>query len=138
MMGHLYFPRLNRTSKPFSQSLLPYLPILASPSFIFCKREYSSLCFTCRYHRMMQSKVKPLHSKVSETSSAVEQAVGKLSSMESKLKDLEERLKSLATAYEEASIDKCRQHELTQTLDSQLSQAAYFEEVSVMGGRIMT
>ncbi|XP_015758877.1 PREDICTED: dynein beta chain, ciliary-like [Acropora digitifera] len=115
------------------QSLLPYLPILASPSFIFCKREYSSLCFTCRYHRMMQSKVKPLHSKVSETSSAVEQAVGKLSSMESKLKDLEERLKSLATAYEEASIDKCRQHELTQTLDSQLSQAAYFEEVLSSG-----
>lgn len=83
---------------------------------------------------MMQSKVKPLHSKVSETSLAVEQAVGKLSSMESKLKDLEERLKSLATAYEEASIDKCRQHELTKTLDSQLSQAAYFEEVSAMGG----
>lgn len=82
-----------------------------------------------RYHRMMQSKVKPLHSKVSETSSAVEQAVGKLSSLESKLNDLEERLKSLALAYEEASIDKCRQYELTETLDSQLSQAAYFEEV---------
>ena len=78
---------------------------------------------------MMQSKVKPLHSKVSETSSAVELAVGKLSSMESKLKDLEERLRSLALAYEEASIDKCRQYELSETLDSQLSQAAYFEEV---------
>lgn len=79
---------------------------------------------------MMQSKVKPLHTKVSETSSAVEHAVSKLSSMESKLTDLEERLKSLAVAYEEASIDKCRQYELTETLDSQLSQAAYFEEVS--------
>ena len=78
---------------------------------------------------MMQSKVKPLHSKVSETSSAVESAVGKLSSMESKLKDLEERLRSLAQAYEDASIDKCRQYELTETLDSQLSQAAYFEQV---------
>ena len=78
---------------------------------------------------MMQSKVKPLHTKVSETSSAVEHAVSKLSSMESKLTDLEERLKSLALAYEEASIDKCRQYELTETLDSQLSQAAYFEEV---------
>ena len=78
---------------------------------------------------MMQSKVKPLHSKVSETSSAVEHAVGKLSSMESKLKDLEERLRSLALAYEEASINKCRQYELTETLDSQLSQAAYFEQV---------
>ena len=77
----------------------------------------------------MQSKVKPLHSKVSETSSAVEHAVGKLSSMESKLKDLEERLRSLALAYEEASINKCRQYELTETLDSQLSQAAYFEQV---------
>jgi len=78
---------------------------------------------------MMQSKVKPLHSKVSETSSAVEHAVGKLSSMESKLKDLDERLRSLALAYEEASINKCRQYELTETLDSQLSQAAYFEQV---------
>lgn len=77
----------------------------------------------------MQSKVKPLHSKVSETSSAVELAVGKLSSMESKLKDLEERLRSLAQAYEDASIDKCRQYELTETLGSQLSQAAYFEQV---------
>ncbi|XP_066025345.1 uncharacterized protein [Pocillopora verrucosa] len=86
-----------------------------------------------RYHRMMQSKVKPLHAKVSETSSAVELAVGKLSSMESKLKDLEERLRSLALAYEEASIDKCRQYELTETLDSQLSQAAYFEEVLSSG-----
>lgn len=81
---------------------------------------------------MMQSKVKPLHAKVSETSSAVEQAVSKLSSLESKLKDLEERLRSLALAYEEASIDKCRQFELTETLDSQLSQAAYFEEVGVL------
>ena len=79
---------------------------------------------------MMQFKVKPLHAKVSETSSAVELAVGRLSSMESKLMDLEERLRSLALAYEEASIDKCRQFELTETLDSQLSQAAYFEEVS--------
>lgn len=78
---------------------------------------------------MMQSKVKPLHTKVSETSSAVEHAVSKLSSMESKLTDLEERLKSLAAAYEEASIDKCRQYELTETLDLRLSQAAYFEEV---------
>ncbi|XP_020627063.1 dynein beta chain, flagellar outer arm-like isoform X2 [Orbicella faveolata] len=86
-----------------------------------------------RYHRMMQSKVKPLHSKVSETSSAVELAVGKLSSMESKLKDLEERLRSLAQAYEDASIDKCRQYELTETLDSQLSQAAYFEQVLSSG-----
>ncbi|CAH3195792.1 unnamed protein product, partial [Porites evermanni] len=53
--------------------------------------------------------------------------------MESKLTDLEERLKSLALAYEEASIDKCRQYELTETLDSQLSQAAYFEEVLSSG-----
>ena len=78
---------------------------------------------------MMQSKVKPLHAKVFETTSAVKQATGKLSSMESKLKDLEVRLKSLALAYEEASIDKCRQFQLTETLDLQLSQAAYFEEV---------
>ena len=80
---------------------------------------------------MMQSRVKPLHGKVAETSSAVEHAVGKLSSLDSKLHDLDERLKSLSAAYEDASIDKCRQYELTQTLKSQLSQAAYFEQVSL-------
>lgn len=82
-----------------------------------------------RYHRMMQSKVKPLHAKVAETSSAEDIAVDKMSTMDEKLTGLEERLKTLALAYEEASIDKCRQHELTQNLDTKLKQAAYFEQV---------
>lgn len=78
---------------------------------------------------MMQSKVKPLHAKVAETSSAEDIAVEKMSTMDEKLKGLEERLKTLALAYEEASIDKCRQYELTQNLDTKLKQAAYFEQV---------
>ncbi|EDO43524.1 predicted protein [Nematostella vectensis] len=53
--------------------------------------------------------------------------------MDDKLKGLEDRLKSLSQAYEDASIDKCRQFELTQTLDAQLTQAAYFEKVLASG-----
>ena len=88
--------------------------------------------YIVRYHRMMQSRVKPLHSKVADTSAAVDQAEGKLAALASKHKDLEERLQSLAHAYEEACIDKCRQFELAQTLQSQLQQAAHFEEVGVV------
>ena len=78
---------------------------------------------------MMQSRVKPLHSKVADTSAAVEHAEMKLTALTSKHSDLEERLHSLAEAYEEACVDKCRQYELSQTLQAQLQQAAHFEEV---------
>ena len=78
---------------------------------------------------MMQSRVKPLHAKVAETSAAVEHAEGKLAALANKHKDLEQRLLSLGEAYEEACIDKCRQFELSQTLQAQLQQAAHFEEV---------
>lgn len=79
---------------------------------------------------MMQSKVKPLHAKVAETSSTEATAMEKMTTMNDKLTGLEDRLKALALAYEDASIDKCRQYELTQTLDTKLKQAAYFEEVT--------
>lgn len=80
---------------------------------------------------MMQSKVKPLHAKVAETSSTEATALEKMNTMNDKLNGLEDRLKSLALAYEDASIDKCRQYELTQNLDTKLKQAAYFEQVKV-------
>jgi hypothetical protein len=84
---------------------------------------------------MMQSKVKPLHAKVAETSSAEDIAVEKMITMDEKLTGLEDRLKTLSAAYEDASIDKCRQYELTQNLDTKLKQAAYFEQVLVVSYR---
>ena len=83
-----------------------------------------------RYHQMMISKVKPLHTKVEETTKTVNEASGKLSILQNKLEDLEARLRSLARAYEEASIDKCRQFKLTEKLNLQLERASFFEKVS--------
>ena len=81
---------------------------------------------------MMFSKVKPLHNKVEETTKTVNEASGKLTILQNKLEDLEARLSSLAKAYEEASIDKCRQFKLTQKLNQQLERASYFENVRVL------
>lgn len=80
---------------------------------------------------MMMSKVKPLHAKVEETTKTVNEAAGKLSVLQSKLEDLQTRLSSLAKAYEEASIDKCRQFKLTEKLNQQLERASYFEKVRI-------
>ena len=81
---------------------------------------------------MMLSKVKPLHVKVEETTKTVNEASGKLTILQNKLEDLEARLSSLAKAYEEASIDKCRQFKLTQKLNLQLERASYFENVRIL------
>ena len=81
---------------------------------------------------MMISKVKPLHLKVEETTKTVNEASGKLAVLQNKLQDLEARLFSLANAYEEASIDKCRQLKLTQKLNQQLERASYFENVRII------
>jgi hypothetical protein len=83
---------------------------------------------------MIISKVKPLHIKVEETTKTVNEASGKLAILHGKLQDLEARLSSLANAYEEASIDKCRQFKLTQKLNQQLERASYFENVSIIIG----
>ena len=78
---------------------------------------------------MILSKVKPLQSRVEETSDIVGKASDKLSALNNKLRDLDTRLCSLAQAYEEASIDKCRQKKLTEKLNTQLERAGYFEKV---------
>ena len=81
---------------------------------------------------MMLFKVKPLNRRVEETSEIVSKAADKLSVLNKKLRDLDARLSSLAQAYEEASIDKCRQKKLTEKLNAQLERAGYFEKVRSM------
>eukprot|EP00794_Sanderia_malayensis_P011163 gene11163-12336_t len=96
-----------------------------------------SLVLWCRgvvkYHRMMLSRVKPLHIKVEQTTKALEEAVEKLGGMENKLKNLDYRMKSLSGKFEDASVDKSRQGLLTEDQKTQLKKAAYFEKLLARG-----
>lgn len=82
-----------------------------------------------RYHRMMLSRVKPLHKMVEQTRSALDEAVEKLGGMESKLRNLDNRMLSLSEKFEDASVDKSKQGLLTEEQQRQLAQAADFERV---------
>ena len=43
-------------------------------------------CGVCRYHRMMVSRVKPLHAKVEQTTQAIDNAEHKMMILENKRK----------------------------------------------------
>jgi len=91
------------------------------------------VCGVVRYHRMMLSRVKPLHKMVEQTTVALDDAVEKLSGMEGKLKNLNDRMVSLSGKYEDASVDKSRQGLLTEDQQHQLTRAAYFEKLLSSG-----
>ncbi|XP_076457719.1 uncharacterized protein LOC143291635 isoform X3 [Babylonia areolata] len=82
-----------------------------------------------RYHRMMLSKVKPLHQKVEETTQAVDNAQHKMNTLESKRKTLEVRLADLARAFEEATIDKNEQEDKTVNMRKTLDTAAQLRRI---------
>ncbi|XP_053409232.1 uncharacterized protein LOC123561373 isoform X4 [Mercenaria mercenaria] len=82
-----------------------------------------------RYHRMMISKVKPLHQKVDETTAAVDDAEHKMSTLENKRKALEVRLSGLAKGFEEATIDKNEQEEKTVKMKKMLETAAQLRKI---------
>ncbi|XP_072166084.1 uncharacterized protein [Diadema setosum] len=86
----------------------------------------------CRYHRLMISKVKPLHSKVEETRAAIEEAEHKLSMLENKKKALEERLLDLALSFESATVDKNDQEDLSRKMTKQLDTANKFRHILAM------
>ncbi|CAH1797693.1 unnamed protein product [Owenia fusiformis] len=93
----------------------------------------SSLCKwvrgVVRYHRMMISKVKPLHNKVEQTTQAVENAEQKMRMLENKRKALEMRLADLAKGFEEATIDKNDQEDKTIKMDRMLDTAARLRKI---------
>ncbi|XP_052258855.1 uncharacterized protein LOC127863384 isoform X2 [Dreissena polymorpha] len=82
-----------------------------------------------RYHRMMISKVKPLHQKVDETTQAVDDAEHKMSTLENKRKNLEVRLAGLAKGFEEATIDKNEQEEKTIKMKKMLETAGQLRKI---------
>ncbi|RUS89314.1 hypothetical protein EGW08_002921, partial [Elysia chlorotica] len=82
-----------------------------------------------RYHRMMISKVKPLHQKVEETTLAVDSAQHKMNTLENKRKALEIRLADLARGFEEATIDKNEQEEKTIKMKKMLDTAAQLRRI---------
>ncbi|XP_071095883.1 uncharacterized protein [Haliotis cracherodii] len=82
-----------------------------------------------KYHRMMLSKVKPLHAKVDETTQAVDSAEHKMNTLESKRKALEIRLADLARGFEEATIDKNEQEEKTVKMKKMLDTAAQLRKI---------
>ncbi|GFO25145.1 dynein beta chain, ciliary-like, partial [Plakobranchus ocellatus] len=82
-----------------------------------------------RYHRMMISKVKPLHQKVEETTLAVDSAQHKMNTLENKRKALEIRLADLARGFEEATIDKNEQEEKTVKMKKMLDTAAQLRRI---------
>ncbi|XP_022099208.1 dynein beta chain, ciliary-like [Acanthaster planci] len=82
-----------------------------------------------RYHRLMISKVKPLHTKVEETTAAVEEAEHRLATLENKKKALEMRLLDLAQSFEEATVDKNNQEDLSKKMGQQLETANKFREI---------
>ena len=87
--------------------------------------------YSFRYHRMMISKVKPLHQKVEETTSAVDDAEHKMSTLENKRKALEVRLAELAKGFEEATIDKNEQEDKTIKMKKMLETAAQLRKVGL-------
>ncbi|XP_064650622.1 uncharacterized protein LOC135502065 isoform X3 [Lineus longissimus] len=82
-----------------------------------------------RYHRMMISKVKPLHAKVEQTTQAVDNAEHKMSSLANKRKTLEVRLADLAKGFEEATIDKNDQEDKTIKMDRMLKTSARLKKI---------
>nr|XP_022320176.1 dynein beta chain, flagellar outer arm-like isoform X6 [Crassostrea virginica] len=82
-----------------------------------------------RYHRMMISKVKPLHQKVEETTTSVDEAEHKMATLENKRKSHEVRLNDLARGFEEATIDKNQQEEKTKTMKRKLESAAQLRKI---------
>eukprot|EP00105_Crassostrea_gigas_P044993 XP_019929141.1 PREDICTED: dynein beta chain, ciliary isoform X4 [Crassostrea gigas] len=82
-----------------------------------------------RYHRMMISKVKPLHQKVEETTTAVDEAEHKMATLENKRKSHEVRLTDLAKGFEEATIDKNQQEEKTKMMKKKLETAAQLRKI---------
>ncbi|XP_069115919.1 uncharacterized protein [Argopecten irradians] len=110
-------------------------PYLKKPSFdpdTLEKKTGNSACGSLckwvrgvvRYHRMMISKVKPLHQKVEETTQAVDDAEHKMATLENKRKGLDVRLDDLAKGFEEATIDKNEQDEKTVRMKKMLETAA--------------
>uniref|UniRef100_K1PIP3 Dynein beta chain, flagellar outer arm n=1 Tax=Magallana gigas TaxID=29159 RepID=K1PIP3_MAGGI len=85
-----------------------------------------------RYHRMMISKVKPLHQKVEETTTAVDEAEHKMATLENKRKSHEVRLTDLAKGFEEATIDKNQQEEKTKMMKKKLETAAQLRKVCAL------
>ncbi|XP_071959570.1 uncharacterized protein [Antedon mediterranea] len=81
-----------------------------------------------RYHRLMISRVKPLHQKVEETTKEVEIAEHKLMTLENKRRALEERLTDLASSFEEATVDKNDQETMSRTMTRQLETADKFRK----------
>ncbi|XP_070202269.1 uncharacterized protein [Littorina saxatilis] len=82
-----------------------------------------------RYHRLMLSKVKPLHQKVDETTQAADNAQHKMNTLESKRKALEVRLADLARGFEEATIDKNEQEDKTVKMRKILDTAAQLRRI---------
>ena len=82
-----------------------------------------------RYHRMMISKVKPLHMKVEQTTTAIDSAEHKMSILENKRQALEIRLADLARGFEEATIDKNEQEDKTIKMDKNLETAVRLRKV---------
>eukprot|EP00795_Rhopilema_esculentum_P016198 gene16198-7569_t len=91
------------------------------------------VCGVVKYHRMMLSRVKPLHKMVQQTTTSLDEAVEKLDGMQSKLGNLNNRMVSLSGKFEDASVDKSRQGLLTDNQQHQLSRAAYFEKLLFAG-----
>ncbi|KAJ8316216.1 hypothetical protein KUTeg_006230, partial [Tegillarca granosa] len=77
-----------------------------------------------KYHRMMISKVKPLHQKVDATTQAVDEAEHRMATLESKRKEHEGRLLDLARRFEDATIDKNEQDDKTIKMKKMLETAA--------------
>ncbi|XP_058857324.1 dynein beta chain, ciliary-like isoform X3 [Acipenser ruthenus] len=84
------------------------------------------------YHRIMVSKVRPLHSKVEEMTAALEQAVQKMNTLQAKKSTLLRRLDELEKGFEEASIDKTDQERKTLETMSQLEYLSSLAEILQM------
>ncbi|XP_023931015.1 dynein beta chain, ciliary-like [Lingula anatina] len=115
-------------------------PYLKKPSFdpeTILKKTATKACASLckwvrgvvRYHRMMLSKVKPLHAKVEQTTQAVDNAEQKMNQLENKRKALDIRLADLAKGFEEATIDKNDQEEKTIKMDKMLETAARLRKI---------
>ncbi|KAJ8316357.1 hypothetical protein KUTeg_006371 [Tegillarca granosa] len=82
-----------------------------------------------KYHRMMISKVKPLHQKVDATTQAVDEAEHRMATLESKRKEHEGRLLDLARRFEDATIDKNEQDDKTIKMKKMLETAAQLRKI---------
>ena len=115
----------------------PYLRKASFDHVTLEKKTHNSACASlcrwvrgvCRYHRMMISKVKPLHAKVEQTTQAIEDAEHKMSILENKRHALETRLRGLERGFEEATIDKNDQEKKTVRMDKLLETAARLHKV---------